>query len=123
VVRLETQYWALVELPKQDKQEPVPAYVLRACATLEKTQKPGEGVKTSAKLAEEDEKRRERLERLESKLPFVGVSDISDGESNQWKWASGPSAATALAAHPFLIVSQKEAKNRFAADGPLLPAK
>jgi len=66
VVRLETQYWALVELPKQDKQEPVPAYVLRACATLEKTQKPGEGVKTSAKLAEEDEKRRERLERLES---------------------------------------------------------
>jgi hypothetical protein len=77
VVRLETQYWALVELPKQDKQEPVPAYVLRACATLEKTQKPGEGVKTSAKLAEEDEKRRERLERLESKLPFVRVSDIS----------------------------------------------
>ena len=67
VVRLETQYWALVEIPKQDKQEPVPAYVLRACATLEKTQKPGEGVKTSAKLAEEDEKRRERKARLESK--------------------------------------------------------
>lgn len=65
VVRLETQYWLLVELPKQEKQEPVPAYVLRACATLEKTQKPGEGVKTSAKLAEEDEKRRERLDRLE----------------------------------------------------------
>lgn len=68
MVRLETQYWALVEVPKQEKQEPVPAYVLRACATLEKTQKPGEGVKTSAKLAEEDEKRRERLDRLESKL-------------------------------------------------------
>jgi len=66
VVRLETQYWALVEVPKQEKQEPVPAYVLRACATLEKTQKPGEGVKTSAKLAEEDEKRRERLDRLET---------------------------------------------------------
>lgn len=61
------QYWLLVELPKQEKQEPVPAYVLRACFTLEKTQKPGEGVKTTARLAEEDEKRRERLDRLECK--------------------------------------------------------
>jgi len=64
-VRLETQYWLLVELPKQEKQEPVPAYVLRACATLEKNQKSGEGVKTSAKLADEEEKRRERMDRLE----------------------------------------------------------
>lgn len=32
---------------------------------MEKTQKSGEGVKTSAKLAEEEEKRRERLYRLE----------------------------------------------------------
>ncbi len=61
------QYWLLVELPKQEKQEPVPAYVLRACATLEKTQKPGDGVKTTAKLADEDDKRRERIERLECK--------------------------------------------------------
>ena len=77
VVRLETQYWALVEVPKQEKQEPVPAYVLRACATLEKTQKPGEGVKTSAKLAEEDEKRRERLDRLESKLTLQFFFSLS----------------------------------------------
>lgn len=70
VVRLEMQYWLLVELPKQEKQEPVPLYVLRACATLEKTQKPGEGIKTTAKLADEEEKRRERIERLESNLIY-----------------------------------------------------
>lgn len=65
VIRLETQYWALVEIPKQEKQETVPAFVLRACSIMEKTQKSGEGVKTSAKLAEEEERRRERLNRLE----------------------------------------------------------
>lgn len=34
---------------------------------MEKTQKSGEGVKTSAKLAEEAQEKRERIERLESK--------------------------------------------------------
>ncbi|TMW43701.1 hypothetical protein DOY81_011217 [Sarcophaga bullata] len=38
---------------RQEKQETVPSYVMRACAIMEKTQKSGEGVKTSAKLAEE----------------------------------------------------------------------
>lgn len=64
VIRLETQYWTLVDIPKQEKQETVPAFVLRACAIMEKTQKSGEGVKTAAKLAEEAEKRKELLERL-----------------------------------------------------------
>ncbi|KAL1139858.1 hypothetical protein AAG570_006835, partial [Ranatra chinensis] len=64
VIRLETQYWTLVDIPKQEKQETVPAFVLRACAIMEKTQKSGEGVKTAVKIAEEEEKRRERLERL-----------------------------------------------------------
>lgn len=67
VIRLETQYWTLVDIPKQEKQETVPAFVLRACAIMEKTQKSGEGVKTSAKLAEEAQGKRERVERLESK--------------------------------------------------------
>lgn len=40
---------------------------MRACSIMEKTQKSGEGVKTSAKLAEEAAEKRERLERLESK--------------------------------------------------------
>ena len=65
VIRLETQYWALVEIPKQEKQETVPAFVLRACSIMEKTQKPGEGIKTSSKIAEEEDKRKERLNRLE----------------------------------------------------------
>ncbi|XP_077296636.1 uncharacterized protein LOC143918571 [Arctopsyche grandis] len=64
VIRLETQYWTLVDIPKQEKQETVPAFVLRACAIMEKTQKSGEGVKTSTKLAEEAADRRERIERL-----------------------------------------------------------
>lgn len=70
VIRLETQYWTLVDIPKQEKQETVPAFVLRACAIMEKTQKSGEGVKTSAKLAEEAQDKRERIDRLESRCPL-----------------------------------------------------
>ncbi|XP_011177772.1 uncharacterized protein LOC105209188 [Zeugodacus cucurbitae] len=65
VIRLETQYWTLIDIPRQEKQETVPSYVMRACAIMEKTQKSGEGVKTSAKLAEEAMEKRERMERLE----------------------------------------------------------
>lgn len=54
-----------MDIPKQEKQETVPSYVMRACAIMEKTQKSGEGVKTSSKLAEEALERRDRLERLE----------------------------------------------------------
>ncbi|KAK6644766.1 hypothetical protein RUM43_001039 [Polyplax serrata] len=72
VIRLETQYWALVEIPKQEKQETVPSFVLRACSIMEKTQKSGEGVKTSAKIAEEEERRRERLNRLEGNVHLTG---------------------------------------------------
>lgn len=66
VIKLETQYWTLVDIPRQEKQETVPAFVLRACSIMEKTHKSGEGVKTSARLAEEAETKRERIERLES---------------------------------------------------------
>jgi len=62
---LETQYWTLVDIPKQEKQETVPSFVLRACSIMEKTQKSGESVKTSARMAEEEEKKRERRDRLE----------------------------------------------------------
>lgn len=68
VIRLETQYWTLVDIPKQEKQETVPAFVLRACAIMEKTQKSGEGVKTSTRLAEEAAEKRDRIERLSGKL-------------------------------------------------------
>lgn len=63
---METQYWTLVDIPKQEKQETVPSYVMRACAIMERTQKSGEGVKTTAKLNEEAVERRERMERLEA---------------------------------------------------------
>ena len=66
VIKLETQYWTLVDIPRQEKQETVPAFVLRACTIMEKSHKSGEGVKTSARLAEEAESKRERIERLES---------------------------------------------------------
>ncbi|KAH9640438.1 hypothetical protein HF086_018104 [Spodoptera exigua] len=46
VIRLETQYWSLVEIPRQEKAETVPAFVLRACAIMEKTQKSGEDMTT-----------------------------------------------------------------------------
>lgn len=64
VVRLDVQYWLLVEVPKQEKQETVPNYVMRACASLEKSveTKAGETAK------QEDEARmRDRLARLEGK--------------------------------------------------------
>ncbi|XP_025829653.1 uncharacterized protein LOC108732282 [Agrilus planipennis] len=66
VIRLETEYWTLVDIPKQEKQETVPAFVLRACTIMEKAQKSGEGVKTTAKLAEEAQSKKERIERLEN---------------------------------------------------------
>lgn len=59
-----------MEIPRQEKAETVPAFVLRACAIMEKTQKSGEGVKTSAKLAEEAADKRERIERLNGKESF-----------------------------------------------------
>ena len=36
VINLDTQYWLLLDVPKQDKQEQVTNYVLRTCTCLEK---------------------------------------------------------------------------------------
>ncbi|XP_034952128.1 uncharacterized protein [Chelonus insularis] len=66
VIKLETQYWTLVDIPRQEKQETVPSFVLRACAIIEKAQKSGESTKTSARLIEEAENKRERIDRLEN---------------------------------------------------------
>jgi mevalonate kinase len=63
VIKLETQYWTLVEIPKQEKQETVPAFVMRACSIMEKTQKSEN--KTPQKLQEEAAEKKERLERLD----------------------------------------------------------
>ncbi|KAH0554533.1 hypothetical protein KQX54_011183 [Cotesia glomerata] len=67
VIKLETQYWILVDIPRQEKQETVPSFVLRACAIMEKTHKTCEGIKSFAKISAEDaaEIRKERIDRLE----------------------------------------------------------
>lgn len=67
VIKLETQYWILVDIPRQEKQETVPAFVLRACSIMEKTHKTCEGIKSFAKISGEDaaENRKERIDRLE----------------------------------------------------------
>ncbi|XP_021963283.1 uncharacterized protein LOC110858730 [Folsomia candida] len=62
VVRLEQQYWTLLEVPRQEKGEPVPAFVLRACSALEKVQvKPAD----RDKPVESEDKIKEEKERLE----------------------------------------------------------
>jgi len=48
-------------VPKQEKQEPVSSYVLRACSALEKVQI----TKPSEKYNETEERLREEKERLE----------------------------------------------------------
>lgn len=70
---METQYWILVDIPRQEKQETVPAFVLRACAIMEKTHKTCEGIKSFAKFAGEDaaENKKERIDRLEGILFFL----------------------------------------------------
>jgi hypothetical protein len=52
-----------VEIPKQEKQETVPAFVMRACSIMEKTQK--SEVKTPQKLSEEAAEKKDRLDRLD----------------------------------------------------------
>ncbi|KAK7083982.1 hypothetical protein SK128_009158 [Halocaridina rubra] len=65
VVRLETEYWQLLDIPRQDKQEPVLTYVLRACAIVEKSQRSQEQQEKLHSRADEDEERkRENAQRL-----------------------------------------------------------
>lgn len=51
-------------------------FVMRSCSIMEKTQKSGEGVKTTAKLAEESAERRERMDRLESMKLLLRKKDF-----------------------------------------------
>ncbi|XP_063705374.1 uncharacterized protein LOC134834577 [Culicoides brevitarsis] len=78
VIRLEAEYWTLVEIPKQEQKETVPMFVMRSCSIMEKTQKSGEGVKTAARIQEDAAERRERMDRLET----MTTSQI-EGENTQ----------------------------------------
>ncbi|XP_042221497.1 uncharacterized protein LOC121865989 isoform X2 [Homarus americanus] len=64
VVRLETEYWQLLDVPRQDKQEPVLAYVLRACTIVEKSQRSQEQAEKSHRADQEEERKRENSQRL-----------------------------------------------------------
>ena len=59
VIRLETQYWSLVEVPRQEKTEPLPTFVLRACAVLERTKVTRDGA-----ADDEDEETLDLIDRL-----------------------------------------------------------
>ncbi|KAK8394511.1 hypothetical protein O3P69_006590 [Scylla paramamosain] len=64
VVRLETEYWQLLEVPRQEKQEPVLTYVLRACSIVEKSQRSHEQAEKTHRADQEEEKQRENAQRL-----------------------------------------------------------
>ncbi|OXA43489.1 hypothetical protein Fcan01_21889 [Folsomia candida] len=76
VVRLEQQYWTLLEVPRQEKGEPVPAFVLRACSALEKVQvKPAD----RDKPVESEDKIKEEKERLEvAEVEVSGVDTVGN---------------------------------------------
>ncbi|GAB6020817.1 hypothetical protein CHUAL_003473 [Chamberlinius hualienensis] len=64
VVRLDVQYWLLVEVPKQEKQETVPSYVLRACISLEKSLEVTKSGETQASRQKAEDEVRERQARF-----------------------------------------------------------
>lgn len=76
VICLDTQYWVLLDLPKQEKQEQVTSYVLRACATLEKASE--SRVQDASKAnSRAEEEARERKQRLDS----MSVQEIEEENS------------------------------------------
>ncbi|XP_064457093.1 uncharacterized protein LOC135367928 isoform X2 [Ornithodoros turicata] len=66
VICLDTQYWVLLDLPKQEKQEQVTSYVLRACATLEKASdsRAQDASKANSRAEEEARERKQRLDSM-----------------------------------------------------------
>lgn len=78
VIRLDSQYWILVQIPKQEKQEQVTTYVLRACIALEKSSETrvGDGVKTQAKKSAEDAAKKDRRQKLEG-ISLSLTSEVS----------------------------------------------
>lgn len=61
VIKLDTQYWVLIDIPKQEKQEPAATYVMRCCAIIEKSADSRlDGKSAETKKQEEEERQRER---------------------------------------------------------------
>ena len=72
-MRLETEYWQLLEVPKQEKQEPVLNYVLRACSIMEKSQRSSESNEKVRRISEDEERKRTNAERLNGKTIIEGL--------------------------------------------------
>lgn len=74
VIKLDTQYWVLIEIIKQEKHEQSDSYVIRCCSVLEKANVNFDSKSGSAKHAEETERQlnKERLsgKQFSSKLTF-----------------------------------------------------
>lgn len=65
VIKLDTQYWVLIDVPKQEKQEPASTYVMRCCTQVEKSANTRlDGKSAASREVEEDErlKTRKRLD-------------------------------------------------------------
>jgi PREDICTED: similar to AGAP001581-PA len=63
VIKLDTQYWVLIEIIKQEKHEQSDSYVMRCCSVLEKANVNFDSKLGSGRYAEETEKQlnKERL--------------------------------------------------------------
>ncbi|RWS13325.1 uncharacterized protein B4U79_05228, partial [Dinothrombium tinctorium] len=74
VIKLDTQYWILIEIPKQEKQEAANAYVMRCCSVLEKsTNTRFDGKSPTNKQAEEEQKEKER-----KRLDNMSIAEIEE---------------------------------------------
>ena len=75
VVKLEKEYWHLLDIPKQDKQESVYSYVLRACAIFEKnlthSQRGPDTHEKRLRNSEEEQRKIENAERLHGILTSI----------------------------------------------------
>lgn len=67
VIRYDSQYWVLVEIPKQEKQESLSNYVLRCCTSIEKAVEQNKEPKSKEKIEEEAAAERERKQRFDCK--------------------------------------------------------
>lgn len=80
VIKLDTQYWVLLDVPKQEKQEQMSVYVLRCCSSLEKAldTRTSDGAKTKAeRQAEEDQREKDRKQRFDGNINhFVTIKNF-----------------------------------------------
>lgn len=87
VINLDTQYWLLLDIPKQEKQEQVTTYVLRTCTCLEKA---GESRTVDCQkpknTQEEEAIAKERKARLDGEFTIKQLFFMKPLKSNSASW-------------------------------------